>query len=114
MVRTNEVEYNVKKTGKMLSEKARMTLKMKLMKAMVNDAYKRYKQDRAENWRALRENRRWMPKECVEGYLDMWKIFTLDLKRELKDKRRLKVQHLCTKWAEIKKRVPEEYQNIRI
>ena len=55
-----------------------------------------------------------MPKECVEGYLDMWKIFAFDLKRTLKDKRRLKVEHLCTKWAEVKKRVPEKYRNIRI
>ena len=113
-VGTNEVEYDVKRTGRMLSDKARMTLKMKMMKAMVKDAYERYKRDRAENWRAWREIRRGMPTECVEGYLDVWKRVAVDLKRELSEKRKSKVEHLCTKWREVKKRVPEEYRNIRL
>ena len=80
-VGTNEVEFDVRRTRKMLSNKAKMMLKMKLMKAMIKDAYVRYQRDRAENWRAWRENRRWTPKECVEGYLDLGKIFAFDLKQ---------------------------------
>ena len=47
----------------------------------------------------------------IFGYVE---YICFDLKRKLKDNRRLKVEHQCTKWAELKKRVPEKYRNIRI
>ena len=110
-VGTNEVEYGVERIASRLGIGTKQTMKMKVMRGKVSDAYnelRRVEHTNRTEWRRLRRD---IPQEVRNEYMNLWKNFMLDYARWLKWKRDKKVDWLVKKWRK-EEVVPDEVRGI--
>ena len=109
---TNEVEFSVNRTCKMLSTSAAQNVKMKIMSAKISDAFKESKRRRRESRIAWKEAKKIIPGELMKGYLDIWKKHMKKCEREVTKKHDQKVAWLVKRWRSVQETVPSTVRDI--
>ena len=77
-VGTNEVEYGVERVANQLGVRAKQTIKMKVMRGKVSDAYNELRKMEHTNRTQWRRLKRDIPQEVRNEYMNLWQNFMLD------------------------------------
>ena len=111
---TNSVEFGVNKTCSVLSDSAKMTIKMKIMTAKIADAYAKLREATFRKRRVWRESRRIIPGTLLAGYMHIWREHIERCKRLITAKHAKKIVWLEKRWKKMSAAVPEVVRSIRI
>ena len=111
---TNSVEFGVNKTCSVLSDSAKMTIKMKIMTAKIADAYAKLREATFRKRRVWRESRRIIPGTLLAGYMHIWREHIERCKRLITAKHAKKIVWLEKRWKKMCAAVPEVVRSIRI
>ena len=111
---TNEVEHGVNRTCALLSENARLKVKMKIMSRKIADAYKEYRRRTYECRIDWRECKKLIPNNLMQGYLDIWKDHVERYVQKVIQKHSQKVSWLETRWKKAPTSVPRVVRDIMV
>ena len=111
---TNSVEFGVNKTCSMLSDSAKMRIKMKIMAAKIADAYAKLREATFLKRRVWRESRSVIPGTLLAGYMHIWREYVKRCKQAIISKHAKKILWLEKRWKKSRVAVPEVVRNIRI
>ena len=114
-VGTNEVEFSVNRTCKMLSATASLKVKMKIMSAKIADAFKESRRRKRESRIAWKEAKNIIPGRLMKGYLDIWKKHMKKCEKAVAKKHDQKVTWLVKRWRSVQEEtVPAVLRDIMV
>ena len=111
---TNAVEFGVNKTCSMLSDNAKLTVKMKIMNAKISDAYRELRKATFRKRHTWRESRKVIPGTLLACYMQIWKEHARKCKQAIAKKHEKKIAWLEKRWSKKGAEVPKYVRDIRV
>ena len=88
---TNEVEYTVNRACKLLSDNAKLKIKIKVMSAKIASAFTETKRRTYESRKIWKETKKLIPNRLLKGYLDVWRKHLKKCEKAVADKHNKKI-----------------------
>ena len=111
---TNEVEYTVNRACNLLSDNAKLKVKMKVMSAKIASAFTETKRRTYDSRKIWKETKKVIPNRLLKGYLDVWRKHMKKCEKAVAEKHNKKIAWLESKWSKAEPVIPEVLRDVRI